>query len=268
MCGEIWILQPWGGGALRVKGGMAALVRGLEEQVPTSRTKLSHKVTSLTAHQDQIEIKGTNDAGAFAWRAERVILALPPRLTAQIVFAPALPQSLSTRLAATPTWMAGQAKMLAVYERPFWRNHGLSGDASSHLGPLVEIHDASPPEAHLGALFGFIGTMGQALGDGDLRVQAIHQLTRLFGPEASTPKHLFTKDWSHDPETAVAADRQGIYAHPAYRPIDPLGGDWAGRIVFAGSEAAPEEGGFLEGALASAEAAVAHLTQMELRHEH
>ena len=42
--------------------------------------------------------------------------------------------------------------------------------------------------------------------------------------------------------------------HPEYRPRPPTG-----RLIFAGSETAPEDGGFLEGALAAAEAARAHL---------
>lgn len=55
-----------------------------------------------------------------------------------------------------PTWMAGHAKVVAIYERPFWRDSGLSGFVSSRVGPLQEIHDASP-EAGSGALFGFLG---------------------------------------------------------------------------------------------------------------
>ncbi len=38
--------------------------------------------------------------------------------------------------------MAGHAKVVALYERPFWREQGLSGDAISHCGTLAEIHDA------------------------------------------------------------------------------------------------------------------------------
>ncbi|MEM1154111.1 MAG: hypothetical protein AAGI44_08210 [Pseudomonadota bacterium] len=47
-------------------------------------------------------------------------------------------------LGGVPTWMAGQAKVVAVYESPFWRDSGFSGDAMSRKGPLIEIHDASP----------------------------------------------------------------------------------------------------------------------------
>lgn len=257
------------GGSLRVVGGMAALVVGLENLLPTSRLKLSHQVTSVNAHPDRVEINGHAPEGAFSLKAEQAILALPPRLLAsQIAFEPSLPQTLNVRLSATPTWMAGQAKVLAVYDRPFWRDTGLSGDASSHVGPLLEIHDASPDQGGLGALFGFVGPMGQALGEDQLREKALNQLSRLFGAEAGRPKQLFLKDWSRDANTATAADRQALQAHPIYRTISPPRGAWADRLIFAGSETAPDDGGFLEGALASAEAAVAQLTQSELRHEY
>ncbi|MFS0906790.1 hypothetical protein AB3N02_27595 [Priestia aryabhattai] len=52
--------------------------------------------------------------------------------------------------------MAGQAKAVAIYDRPFWRELGLSGFVSSWVGPLQEIHDASP-DVGSGALFGFLG---------------------------------------------------------------------------------------------------------------
>ena len=43
--------------------------------------------------------------------------------------------------------MVGQAKALALYDRPVWRETGLSGSAFSRVGPLGELHDASLPGA-------------------------------------------------------------------------------------------------------------------------
>jgi monoamine oxidase len=67
---------------------------------------------------------------------------------------------------------------------------------------------------------------------------------------------VLVKDWSTDPATATEADLIPPAGHPAYRPIGPTA-----RLIFAGTEASPEEGGFLEGALAAAEAAYARLAQ-------
>ena len=57
-----------------------------------------------------------------------------------------------------------------------------------------------------------------------------------------------------DQATATPADQTPPAGHPAYRALPPTE-----RLIFAGSEAAPEDGGFLEGALAAAEAARARL---------
>ncbi|GAA3332831.1 hypothetical protein GCM10020331_094480 [Ectobacillus funiculus] len=71
-------------------------------------------------------------------------------------FSPSLPPNLITDIVKKPTWMAGQAKVVAVYDRPFWRELGLSGYVLSAVGPLEEIYDASPNKGP-GALFGFFG---------------------------------------------------------------------------------------------------------------
>ena len=94
--------------------------------------------------------------------ADAVILALPPRLVAHhIEFSPSLPENLMTDIVIKPTWMAGQAKVVAVYDRPFWRELGLSGYVLSAVVPLEEIYDASPNKGS-GALFGFFGMPPEA----------------------------------------------------------------------------------------------------------
>ena len=62
-------------------------------------------------------------------------------------------------------------------------------------------------------------------------------------------------DWATDRFTATEADHANGNAHPDYRSI-ALPAPWGERITLAGAELAPEFGGYLEGALAAAEAAV------------
>jgi len=57
--------------------------------------------------------------------------------------------------AATPVWMGGTVKVVARYERSFWRDGGLAGSAFSHVGPLRQIHDMSGRGGEPAALFGF-----------------------------------------------------------------------------------------------------------------
>ncbi|WP_372675372.1 MULTISPECIES: flavin monoamine oxidase family protein [Pseudomonadota] len=225
------------GGALRIEGGLTRVTDALAEQLGPS-LRLDHPLQRVTEDALGVTLSGDN----FEIRAARVVFALPPRLTAR--FGVAVPD--------VPTWMAGQAKLIATYTKPFWRDSGLNGDAISHRGPLAEIHDASPADAHAGALFGFAHP--GATHKPDFRDAAIAQLARLFGPLAAKPLDVFLKDWSDDVATATRADRMPPAAHPTYGAIPSTA-----RLIFAGSEASPVEGGFLEGALAAADAAHACL---------
>jgi monoamine oxidase len=225
------------GGALRVEGGLARVTDALAAQLGHS-LRLGCPVHKVNADANGVTVSITHDT----IRTARVVLALPPRLAA----------GLGVDVPDVPTWMAGQAKLVATYPTPFWRAEGLNGDAISHRGPLAEIHDASPPDAGTGALFGFAHP-GAARQQG-FRDAALAQLGRLFGPGAATPDEVIVKDWSADPATATPADQNPLAGHPAYRALPPTE-----RMIFAGSEAMSEDGGFLEGALAAAEAAHARL---------
>ena len=127
----------------------------------------------------------------------------------------------------------------------------------SNRGPLAEIHDASPEDARTGALFGFVHP-GAARSDG-FRDAALEQLVRLFGPDAAAPTDLFFKDWSMDPATATPTDQTPLSSHPSYQPIPK-----SARVTFAATETASQDGGFLEGALAAADAVYANLDRVSL----
>ena len=103
---------------------------------------------------------------------------------------------------------------------------------------------------------------------GALRSQITAQLTRLFGPQAADPVALSLTDWAQEPFTATAEDIRPLRSHPSYGFPPVLDSVWQGRLVFAGSEVADEFGGYLEGALASAERAVAQILapEQEVRH--
>lgn len=225
------------GGALRVEGGLARVTDTLASGLG-KRLRLARQVNRV--HEEEGGVRVLMADGRV--RAQRVILAMPPRLMA----------GLGVAVPDAPTWMAGHAKLVATYPTAFWREKGLNGDAISHHGPLAEIHDASPVDAKRGALFGF-AHVGAARQPG-FRDAAISQLVRLFGQGAATPDDVFIKDWSMDPATATEADLTPPADHPTYIALPPTR-----RLVFAGTETSHDNGGFLEGALAAAEAAHAAL---------
>lgn len=238
-------------GAQRIAGGMSALTTALAQRLPDTRKRLGAKATHIAQWQGKVAV---TFAGGQTLSAKRVVLAMPPRMAAALLFTPPLPDHTLAAMAAIPTWMAGQAKAMAIYPSPFWRQAGLSGAAMSRIGPMVEIHDASPADASLGALVGFLGIPVAARHDtGRLRQNVIAQLGRLFGVEATVPLALEVKDWAQDPLTATLADATPPRSHPAYGLPSTMTGLWGNRLILSGSETATRFGGYLEGALEAAE---------------
>ena len=84
----------------------------------------------------------------------------------------------------------------------------------------------------------------------------VAQLQRLFSHNAGAPREVVIQDWAFEPLTSTTADGVVGDAHPDYRPIS-LPEPWNNRLLLSASEAAPEFAGYLEGAVASAEAAAA-----------
>lgn len=248
-------------GSFRLRGGLAALTNALAREIPSARIRMATPIQAL-ARTDGLIVASAQ--GGTEIRARSVVLALPPRIAAQLSFSPGLPDDALVTMKGIATWMAGEAKVVAVYDRPFWREAGLSGDAMSRVGPMVELHDASPAEGGPYALFGFIGVPTDARSDAQLlRQQVQAQLVRLFGPSAAEPRQLHLKDWAFDPFTATGRDHQPLFAHPSYGLPRSLARLWGGDLILAGTEVAPQFGGFLEGALEAAELAHLHLNAVE-----
>ena len=250
-------------GSWRVKGGLGAVTRALADKLGKGRAHLNTPVTALKRGDTGITVTFDTTAlkiGAEV-RAKQVVLALPPRVAAQLDYLPPLPADALAAMNGIATWMAGQAKAVAVYETPFWRDAGLSGDAQSRAGPMGEIHDASPAMGGPYALFGFIGVSPQGRVDEPvLRRHLTAQLVRLFGPDAAEPSALFIKDWARDNHTSTSADLAPLYTHPRYGMPPQIADLWNDTLHFSGTETASEFGGYIEGALEAAEVTLAHIT--------
>ncbi|EGF32598.1 hypothetical protein IMCC9480_2237 [Oxalobacteraceae bacterium IMCC9480] len=244
----------------RIEGGTQSLIAALAARLDPARLQRSCPITKIT-HDDEgwtISATAADGSAPRQFRAQHLVLAAPPRKLLDIAgLSPCLPAGLPAALAATPTWMAAQAKFVAVYPAPFWRQDGLSGQAFSRVGPMVEIHDASATTDTGFALFGFIGVpagvrsqhAAEVLQDACLR-----QLVSVFGAQAATPDVSYLKDWAQD---AWIVSEQDIGESPRHPELDLS--RWLPQLRrlqlhLVGSEVAPEEGGYLEGALGSVEA--------------
>lgn len=246
--------------SIRFIGGVQSLIDAVADTIPSGIVELETRVTAIRLDESgAITVEADlADGKRKKVSASAVILALPPRVVARhIEFSPSLPTELMTVLMDKPTWMAGQAKAVAIYDRPFWRESGLSGFATSWVGPLQEIHDASP-ETGSGALFGFFGMQASArreLGEDKVLKLVIDQLVRLFGTSAQNVRAILYKDWAKDSESAVEEDLDPLRNFPSYGQ-PPKSGGWEKKIIFAGTETNSQYGGHLEGALLAAEQAV------------
>lgn len=242
--------------SMRVAGSLSALVQALQATLPRETVRTGDGARALEQAGEAVIV---HLASGKRLETGAVISTLPPRLLADtLTLTPAPDAAWLSARRATPTWMAGQAKLAATYATPFWREAGLSGTAMSQRGPLVEIHDASDPDGVHPALFGFVGYPAHArrqMGRDALVEAGIGQLVRLFGPDAEEPLAVHLQDWAREAATATADDAVALATHPEYRPVDPPT-SWQGRLYLAGSECAPELGGYIEGALLAAERAV------------
>ena len=238
-------------GSYRIAGGTSALTDALAAQLDPNRVHIAAPATEISANP-----LGAHVTDDFI-NTENIVLAVPPRIAAGLSFNPALPDQAMTSLQAIPTWMGAHAKFVAVYPKPFWRENGLSGDASSRRGPMVELHDASPDDASYGAIFGFVGVPAAARANaGDALIEAaIAQLVNLFGPDAATPIATGLEDWSRAPFTAALADATPPPGHPPYAMPAALRDVWQSKLIFAVTELTSDNGGLIEGALAASESA-------------
>ncbi len=241
-------------GIARITGGPAALIDTLVAGLPQGRLHLNRAATAVHAVAHGLVVQ---DAQGQSWPARHVIIAVPPRIAAAQIALPGVDARLKAALAGTATWMAAQAKVIATYPRPFWRDNGLSGRVASRSGPLVEIHDHSPAEGQTGALFGFVGwdAATRAADPDALRAAALAQLIRCFGPQAARPDDLIVMDWAAAPFICTPADISGPMDHPQVRPQILRQGHLGDRLWFAGAEVSTDHPGLIAGALSAGQSA-------------
>ena len=253
------VLRGMGGismqGSYRMQGGLKIIIDELYVRISELAGVDSLSVGSKVSH---VELKGAcaiditlEDGEIFG--VKKTVLAMPPRVALnEIKLTPNLPQARVNELNKVATWMAGHAKMVAIYDEAFWREEGLSGDVISQVGPLSEVHDASPANASVFSLFGFFSTPPQFRGtdQGEINEKIIEQLTRLFGHKASSPVEIIYKDWAKDALTATKRDQLIPNHHPSNEWSTKVEESFNGCLIWSGTESAKSHyNGYVEGAI-------------------
>lgn len=244
----------------RIAGGSQQVIDTLCESLPDGCLRVNTRVNSIRRDSLSVEVMYNNTT--LEYRANTIVLALPPRIAQQSMrFLPGLTPDVMDAWRAVPTWMAVHCKMLFLYDTPFWREQGLSGEVFSQVGPLSEIYDGSPVGDEVYALTAFVGLTAaqrQQLGPQGLTEASLAQLQGLFGQRSQQPLEIMIMDWSQEPETTTELDLTGPFHHPYYPDTLPRT-FWENRLLLAGTEVAQQHAGYLEGALESADRIVSLL---------
>ena len=216
------------------------------------RVRLGATVTRIEWSDDAVAVMSS--AGVV--EARRAIVAIPPAHRLDLDIAPAPPieyQQLSQR------WPQGAlSKAYAAYPRPFWRDHGLSGQSLSDEGPVFITFDVGPESGGPGVLLGFVDARGfDALPAEQRRANALAGFTAIFGDEAAEPIDYLDQRWGAEtfapggPTAAVPPGSWTQFGPLLRRPVGPL--HWAG------TETADEWTGFMDGAVRSGQRAAAEV---------
>jgi monoamine oxidase len=184
--------------------------------------------------------------------AKVVLFTIPPQTLQNITFEEPLPDVFSNMLT---NFVPGCViKVVAVYQRKWWRDRGLSGLVMSQVGDFDWVIDSSFDTLEKGILVGFVtGTRASKMKDlsrEELQSKFADFVQDSLG-EAPPLEDFLYNDWNH-----------AIYSRGGYASRMTLG-HWVfaqdalqspfGRIYFAGTETAREWRGYVEGALESGE---------------
>lgn len=241
--------------AFRLVGGVGSLVDALVDRLPAGAITLSQPVHKITADPDGLTVSTAENQ----YQAKHVCVTLPPRLTTNLIeFDPPLPSPVWQVMQNTQTWMGQAMKVVVVYDKPFWREKGLSGLGVSYVGPVQQFHDACPAGAEVGALFGWLGneSWGRRLSVEARKEAVVEQVGRMYGGFGRELLAYAECNWSTEPyttHTPIPEHDHPEYDHPLLQQAQ-----YANRLHWLTAEASPVNGGYLDGAIYLAQQIARH----------
>ncbi|WP_063066110.1 flavin monoamine oxidase family protein [Nocardia violaceofusca] len=243
----------------RPVGGMGAIYGAMADQVGDS-IHLSHPVHGI----EQDESGVTVHAGASTLRAPRAIVAVPLAVAGQIRYEPMLPVDRSLLHQRVPS--GSIIKTSVVYDEPFWRYDGLSGQSAAPGSPATVTIDACTDTARPGVLCVITeGPTARRIGRLDAserRTAIVRELVARFGNRAGSPVDYVEQDWS-----AERYSGGGMLSHLPTGVLTGFGRalrEPCGRIHWAGTESSAVMCGWVDGAVRSGERAASEVLRHEL----
>ncbi len=196
----------------------------------------------------------------FYVQGKRVIVAMPPAMAGRIIYHGGMTDLRDQLMQRIP--QGTLRKFEAVYDKPFWRDKGLSGQCISNLGPITVTFDASPKDANPGVVLGFIGGTSARVWTPrsfeDRKKACLDQLQHFFDDDqAQNVKAVYEKDWPSDvwirgcPVGVMAPGTLIDFGEALRAPV--------GKIHWAGTETSNYWCGYMDGAVRSGERAAAEV---------
>ena len=233
----------------RIVGGMQQLSIKLGKIIGAKNIRLNQPVRRIEQKKNEVTV--VTEKSKFT--AKTVVFALAPGLANKMIFSPALPNLKKQLIQRVP--MAATIKCFALYDKPFWREKGLSGEAASTTGPLTVCFDNSSFDSKQACLLGFVvGAQARTfsiLPAEERKRVVLQQMANYFGPEVHNHQGYYEVDWSSEeysdgcPIGTFPTGTMSVFGPQLRAPI--------GRLFWAGTETAREATGFIEGAIESGE---------------
>ena len=250
----------------RIVGGSARISIALADQLPDGVVVLGSPVEKIDQSREGEVVVQSRRATV---RCRDVIVAMSPGDAQRIRFTPELPAR-RTKL-QQGGGSGSMNKLFMVYDRPFWRDEGLNGQALSDLMMTPFVSDNSPPDGSVGILVTFmlpatahttLKWTDEVLESGDARRDALtRDLVALFGPKAANPIQYLEKLWTNEPWISgcvnmLAPGSRSQYADAIVRPV--------GSVHWAGTEASLDDHpGYMDGAVRAGERAAAEVRSVQ-----
>lgn len=193
--------------------------------------------------------------------AKRVVVALPPMLAGRLRYEPAIPANRDALTAAVP---AGYViKFQAMYETPFWRDSGLSGEVLSLDHSVSLTYDNCVPDSDKGILVGFVeghhAKKFNTFTEDERRERILQDLGEFFGPQATHPIDFLQRNWNEEPFTRGCYGGRlgtGVWTQLGEYLREPVG-----PIHWASAETSAIWNGYMDGAVRSGQRAAEEIAQ-------
>lgn len=227
----------------RILGTTHALAARLADTLG-DRVLLDAPAQRITTVDDGVivETRGQQIQARFA------IITASPMHRASIEFSPPLPEQ---HYGLSRSWRLGAlSKAFAAYDRPFWREEGLSGEGVSDDETVFLTFDVSPSPEGPGILMVFCDARGfDAFGPEERKRRVVNHLVHLYGEQAAALIDYTDFSWGND--TFAPGGPNPAVAPKAWTTFGPFLREPVGPLHWAGTETADETSGTMNGAILS-----------------